>query len=174
MIIRNILFAFLVIIFSLVCFASRNISGSDVSLHSSGKIKDPIEILYGSWKVMNYEWAGFPSGEEENPQRHIGKTILFFGHDRGELLIRLAVIVCKTPEYSFHYEKDAADYLLDGYRAKPKEIGIKTTDLNVVDIDCAGENNLPGYGPKASVFIINKNTIIYSTDGPFYRLKKIN
>lgn len=169
--IKNILIIFLMLSVSIICFAGE-IAGNNISMQNNYQAEKYIKELYGSWKIVGYAWSGMFSSEEKNPKKHIGK-ILFFGVDRAEIM-RVSDILCKAPEYNFHYEEKAANYLFNGYRAKLDEVGIKTTSLNVIEVNCAGENNLPGYGPSADVFITSKDTAIYKMDGPFYYLQKVS
>lgn len=169
--IKNIFISFLIISVSTVCLANEPIIRDDIPAQDV-KIKNSIGELYGTWKIVGYKWGGISSSEEKDPKRHIGKTTLVFRADYAQLL-GVSAIYCKAPKYRFHIEKNAADYLLDSYRASPDEIGIKTTELNVIDISCEGENNLPDTGPSADIFIIDKNKIIYKKDGPYYFLEKV-
>lgn len=165
--VKNTFVLFLVIVFN-CCFANACIANNTITTQNQEEVNNSVKSLYGTWKITNYKWAGISSGEDAHPEKRIGTTI-FFGSDRAEIIGNS----CREPKYTFHHEKNAANYLIDSYRIYPEDLGIKSSNLNVVDLECAGKKNLPGTGPSASIFIITQNLIIYSTDGPYYLLEKV-
>lgn len=165
---RKIFIIFLALGISTICFAGSNVGDENVAAQTNSLDKMVINVLNGSWKITTYVWEGMSSSAEKHPEKLIG-TELFFGTDHAQLVEGF----CKSPKYNFHHVDDINYYLTHECGIRPKNLGLDNEkDLNVVEIECAGKNNLSGSSIRADIFVINQNLIIYRTDGPFFLLHK--
>lgn len=139
---------------------------------SSSTADDSIKNLYGYWKINGNQGNGITAWSEEQFQKFIGQ-VLFFGPDKAKILTYCALSDCQSPKYSFSRE-NTVDYLYYGFKTTPDVAGIKTTTLDVIDLTCEDKNNMPGTGDGAVIFLIDEDTIIYVSEGLFFRLRKIS
>ncbi len=157
---KKIIFIFFVVTLIVGCVKLGTREGGDV-INSE-------EILYGYWSVVGYKWAGYSSSEEKDPKRFIGSMVYFAGNQA-----RIIDSICESPKYSFSKNVNIVEYLLNDRRATSAEVGIATSIIDIVDVKCTNKNNLFGIKYGARVFIINKNNIIYETEGPFFYLQRV-
>lgn len=153
-----------IILFPIISYEQkRHVQNSNCS-----KIKK--DDIYGEWEVYKYRRASQAVWSPKEMQKYLNKHILL-----GKFSTIIFQDTCKLPNYKVS-QVDTWEYLYEGYKENSM-LGIEADSIAVIGLNCDGypintNKNVQNF--TADFMVINKNHIIYSHNGLYLYMRRIN
>lgn len=115
--------------------------------------------LVGQWVVSNYEFASISAMQPDEAETWLGEVAIITPDS-----ISFRDHVCNDATFESRVV-NAAEHFYEGYRTDPVGIGIEQPYVELIESDCQPS--------PFSTFEVNENNIIFSRDGIFFFLEKV-
>jgi hypothetical protein len=119
--------------------------------------------IFGRWKVVGHLSAGISSMSSAQADRWIGKEA-----DYTRAVARFDVARCANASYDRKIVV-ADRYFLNGFRIRPREVGIDAEWLPIFEVKCGGGDWL---SPGSLLILKSTERLLVAWDGVFFELAR--